>query len=428
MRRVVVTGVGLVTPLGIGTDETWQALIGGRSAVGPIASFDASSLRTQLAAELDGFDAEQFATRKALRSMTRNDQLAVAGATVAVQDARLDTPEEGDEARTRRGLFIGSNKEVSNLPPILEGALVAQAEDGTIDVGLLGEHATSALPPLFYVEGLQAASLFYISQAHGLMGANTYFAGTADAGANAIGSAFRAVRRGEVDVAITGGFDDATSWWNMSKFDTMGLLTDENELGSQACRPFDVDRSGTVLGEGSAFLVLEDAEHAASRGAKAYAEITGLGSAYDAFGLLTPDPSGRPVATAIRSALRDAGSAAADVDYVVTHGCGTKAGDLSEARALHDVFGSGGKPAASSIKPATGHLVGGAGALNAAVAVLALHHQALPPTLNLETPDPACEGVDWVTGESRAAQPGLALALARGLEGQNVALVVRAAP
>jgi 3-oxoacyl-[acyl-carrier-protein] synthase II len=260
------------------------------------------------------------------------------------------------------------------------------------------------------------------------MCANTYYAGTADAGAAAIGSAFRAVRRGEVDVAIAGGFDDATSWWNMSKFDTMGILTDENELGSQACRPFDVDRSGAVLGEGSAFLVLEDAEHAASRGAKAYAEITGFGSAYDAYGLLTPDPSGRPVATAIRSALRDASSAPAEVDYVVTHGCGTKAGDLSEARALRDVFGGGGAPAASSIKPATGHLVGGAGALNAAVAVLALHHQALPPTLNLETPDPACEGVDWVTGESRPAQPGLALALARGLEGQNVALVVRAAP
>jgi 3-oxoacyl-[acyl-carrier-protein] synthase II len=426
MHRVVVTGVGLVTPLGVGTDETWQALIAGRSAVGPIESFDASSLRTQLAAELDGFDPEQFATRKALRSMTRNDQLAVAGAAVAVQDAELETPEVGDDARARRGLFIGSNKEVSNLPPILEGALVSQTADGTVDVGLLGANATSALPPLYYIEGLQAASLFYISQAYGLMGANTYYAGTADAGATAVGSAFRAIRRGEVDAAITGGFDDATSWWNMTKFDTMGLLTDENELGSQACRPYDVDRSGAVLGEGSAFLVLEDAEHAASRGAKAYAEITGFGSAYDAFGLLTPDPSGRPVATAIRSALRDAGSATTEVDYVVTHGCGTRAGDASEARALRDVFGDGSAPAASSIKPATGHLVGGAGALNAAVAVLALHHRALPPTLNLETPDPACEGIDWVTGESRPAQPGLALALARGLEGQNVALVVRA--
>ena len=428
MARVLVTGVGLVTPLGVGTEETWQGIATGRSAVGPIESYDPSSLRTQLAAELNGFDPEQFATRKALRSMTRNDKLAVAGAALAVQDAALETPEEGDPARARRGVFVGSNKEVSNLPPILEGALYAQTEDGSVDVGRLGENATSALPPLYYVEGLQAASLFYISQAYGLMGANTYYAGTADAGAAAVGSAFRAVRRGEVDVALAGSFDDATSWWNMTKYDTMGLLTDENELGAEACRPYDVDRRGAVLGEGSAFLVLEDEEHAAARGAKVYAEIAGFGSAYDAYGLLTPEPGGRPLATAIAAALRDAGASAGDVSYVVTHGCGTRLGDASEARALRAVFGAGRTPAASSIKPATGHLVGGAGALNAAAAVLALHHQILPPTLNLENVDPACDGIDWVSGESRQAGPSVALAVARGLEGHNVALVVRSAP
>lgn len=428
MPHVVVTGVGLVTPVGIGTAETWQALVAGQSGVGPIESYDASSLRTQLAGELDGFDPEQFATRRALRSMTRNDQLALAGAAVAVQDAGLETPAEGDAARARRGLFLGSNKEVSNLPPILEGALVAQTEDGTVDVSLLGEHATSALPPLFYIEGLQAASLFYISQAYGLMGANTYFAGAAEAGASAIGAAFRAVRRGEVDVALAGGFDDATSWWNMTKYDTMGLLTDENELGSEACRPYDVDRRGAVLGEGSAFLVLESADHATARGAKVYAELAGYGSAYDAYGLLTPEPSGRPLARAVGAALRDAASAPSEVDYVVTHGCGTKLGDASEARGLGIAFADGGSPAATSVKAATGHLVGGAGALNAAAAALAVHHRTLPPTLNLKTPDPACDDIDWVFGESRPAEPGVALALARGLEGQNVALVIRAAP
>src|SRR5439155_16272731 len=269
--------------------------------------------------------------------------------------------------------------------------------------------------------------LFYISQAYGLMGANTYYAGTGDAGAAAVGSAFRAVRRGEVDVALAGSFDDATSWWNMTKYDRMGLLTDENELGAEACRPYDVDRRGAVLGEGSAFLVLEDTVHASSRGARVYAEIAGFGSAYDSYGLLTPEPGGRPLATAIAAALRDAGASAADVSYVVTHGCGTRAGDASEARALRAVFGDRRGPAASSIKPATGHLVGGAGALNAAAAVLALHHQTLPPTLNLETIDPACDGIDWVSGESRQAVPSVALAVARGLEGQNVALVVRSA-
>jgi len=425
VRRVAVTGVGLVTPLGVGTDETWKALLAGRSAVGPIKGFDASSLRTQVAAELDGFDPEEFATRKTLRSMTRNDQLAIAGAVVAMRDAQLEAL--ADEAAPRAGLFVGSNKEVSNLPPILEGALVAVAEDGTIDVGRLGENATSALPPLYYVEGLQAASLFYISQAYKLMGANTYFAGTGDAGADAVGAAFRAIRRGDIDLALAGGFDDATSWWNMTKFDTMGLLTDRNDLGSKACRPYDADRTGSVLGEGSAFVVLEELDGAQARGGRVYAEVTGFGGTYDGYGLITPEPNGRALARAIAAALKDAGSTPGDVDYVVTDGSATRAGDVSEARALRAVFDSGSTVAASGIKPATGHLVGGAGALNVAIAVLAIANGAIPPTLNLEQPDPECAGVDWVRGEPREVTVREAVAIARGLEGQNVATSLRAA-
>lgn len=428
MRRVVVTGVGLLTAVGLDTASTWDGLVSGRSGVRPIEDYDASSLRTQLAAELDGFDPKNYADRKALRSMTRNDQLALAGAATAVADAKLETPEEGDPARHRRGLFIGSNKEVSNLPPILDGVRYSETPDGGTSVAQLGEKATSAFPPLYYVEGLQAASLFYISHAYGLMGANTYFAGTGDAGATAVGRAFRAVRRGDADVVIAGGFDDATSWWNMTKYDAMGILTDQNELGAEACRPYDAERSGAVLGEGSAFLVLEDADHAAARGATAHAEIVGTGSANDTYGLLTPDPSGAPLARAIGAALRDAGTEAGEVGYVVTHGCGTRDGDASEAAALRSAFGAGSTPAASSVKAATGHLVGGAGALNAAVAVLALEHRVLPPTLNLDAPAADCAGVDWVTGEARAAEPSVALALSRGLEGQTVALAFRAIP
>jgi 3-oxoacyl-[acyl-carrier-protein] synthase II len=424
VRQVAVTGVGLVTSLGVGTSETWDALVAGRSGVGPIEDYDASSLRTQLAAEISDLDPTQFAARKALRSMTRNDQLAVSGAALAVQDAGVEASQNG--ADPRAGLFIGSNKEVSNLPPILDGALYARTEDGTIDLSRLGEQATSAFPPLYYVEGLQAAALFYISQAHGLMGANTYFAGTADASAAAVGAAFRSIRRGEIDLAIAGGYDDATSWWNMTKFDTMGILTDRNDLGARACRPFDVERSGTVLGEGAAFLVLEERDRAVARGADVYAEISGFASAYDAYGLITPEPEGRALEAAIAGALKDSGAAPDEIDYVVTHGSGTKAGDASEAKALRRAFGSATSVAAASVKPASGHLVGGAGALNAAVAVLAVHNKVLPPTLNLDTPDPACAGIDWITGEARPAAPRRALALARGLEGQNVAVVVSA--
>jgi 3-oxoacyl-[acyl-carrier-protein] synthase II len=423
VRRVVVTGIGLVTPLGVGTEETWAALVDGKSGVAPISGYDATALRTQLAAEIPDFDPEQFAHRRVLRSMTRNDQLALAGASLALADSGLEASEDGD----RRALFVGSNKEISNPMNILEGSLVARNEDGSVDIRRLGEQASSAFHPLFYVEGLQAASIFYISQAHSLKGANTYFAGTAEAGVAAIGRGYRAVRRGEADVAVAGGFDDASSWWNMTKFDTLGILTQRNELGAAACRPYDVDRSGTVLGEGSAFLVLEPAEDAAARGARVYAEIVGFGNAYDSSRLITPDPEGSSLAGAIGAALREADAGPADVDYVATHGSGTRAGDSSEARALRTVFGDDGKLAASSVKPATGHLVGGAGALNAAVAALAVSSGILPPTLNLERPDPDCDGLDWVPREARRREVRQALALARGLEGQNVALAVRAA-
>jgi 3-oxoacyl-[acyl-carrier-protein] synthase II len=423
MTRVVITGVGLATPLGVGTDAAWSALLEGQTAIKPITSYDASSLRTQQAAEITDFDAEQFANRKTLRSMTRNDQLALAGASLAVADAGLDFSDDGDRA----GLFVGSNKEISNPMNILEGSLFARNEDGSVDIRRLGESASSAFHPLFYVEGLQAASIFYISQAHSLKGPNTYFAGMGEAGLMAIGRAYRSVRRGEAHVAVAGGYDDASSWWNMTKFDTLGVLTQRNDLGAEACRPYDAERSGTVLGEGAAFLVLEPEERAKGRGARIYAELAGFGAAYDAKRLITPDPEGRGLAHAMERALAEGETTAADVDYVATHGNGTKRGDVSEAHALRTLFADGDKPAASSVKAATGDLIGGSGALNAAVAALAVHHGKVPPTLNLEHVDPACAGIDYVPNEAREVKVSRALALARGFEGQNVAVLVRAA-
>jgi 3-oxoacyl-[acyl-carrier-protein] synthase II len=423
VKRVVVTGIGLATPLGVGREATWKGLLEGRSGITPITSYDASALRTQQAAEISDFDAEQFANRKTLRSMTRNDQLALAGASLAVADAGLDVSQDGDRA----GLFVGSNKEISNPMNILEGSLFARNDDGSVDIRRLGESASSAFHPLFYVEGLQAASIFYISQAHSLKGANTYFAGTAEAGLMAIGRAYRSVRRGEAHVALAGGYDDASSWWNMTKFDTLGLLTQRNDLGAAACRPYDVERSGTLLGEGAAFLVLEPEDRAKARGARVYAEIAGFAGAYDADNLITPDPDGRGLVQAMKRALEEGETASDDVDYVASHGSGTRLGDESEARAMKSVFGENGKLAASSVKPATGHLIGGAGALNAAVALLAVHHGTVPPTLNLEHPDPACAGIDWVPGDAREMKVQRALALARGFEGQSVAVLMRAA-
>lgn len=423
MRRVAVTGIGITTALGKGADENWQALVAGRSAVAAVTRFDASSLGTRLAAEITDLDAKPYVVnRRVLRMMTRNDELAVIGAALAMKDAGLTAPLASPE---RAGLFVGGNKETSKPESLLEGVLVARAPDGSAEVRRLGESARSSFPPLFFVEGLQAASLFYVSEAHGLKGVNTYFAGAAEAGAWALGRAFRSIRRGEADLCVAGGFDDSASWWALSKYDGMGFMTRENALGARACRPFEAKRTGAVLGDGAAILVLEELETARARGARVYAEVTGFGSGYDNYKVVTPHPEGRGLARAMEVALRDAGSAPGEVSFVAAHGSGTLLGDASEARAIGHVFGA--RPASlagSSVKAATGHLMAAAGALNVAVAALALKHQTLPPTLNLDVVDPAC-AMDWVR-EARPARVTQALALARGISGQNVALALRA--
>jgi 3-oxoacyl-[acyl-carrier-protein] synthase II len=417
MRRVVVTGVGLHTGLGATAQETWGGLMEGRSGVVPVNLFDASSLRCRQGGQLLDFTPARYVSkenRRQLRMMTRNDQLAVAGAHAAVADAGLVVAE--DEAE-RAGAFVGSSKELADVSHFKEAFLAARGDDGTVDIHRFGKEAQCSVNPLVFVEGLQAASLFFISQAYGLKGANSYFTGTADAGATAIGRAYRSIRRGESDVVLTGGFDDPINWWAMSNLQSLGLLSFES------CRPFDRDRSGTVPGEGAAILVLEERERAMARGARIYAEVRGYGSSFDAFGTLTPAPDGSGVAGAVGAALRDAGVDADRVSYVATHGSGSPTGDVSEVRGLRTALGSAADTVAvSSVKAATGHLMGAAGALNAAVGALAVHHQAVPPTLNLETPDPDCD-LDFVPGAGRELAVDHALAVCRGFTGQNVALL-----
>lgn len=426
MRRVLVTGIGAITPLGVGRQPTWENLLAGRSAVGPIRGYDASSLRTSIGAEITDFQPRDFVrNRRSLRTMTRYDVLGVVAAGLAAEDAGIDFADDPDG---RAGLFTASNKEISKPEHFEEVAVQVRGEDGAVDMREFGSAASSGVHPLFFVEGLQGATLFYISEAFGLRGVNTYFAGTAEAGAIAIGRAFRAIRRGEADAALAGGADAPVHWWNMAKVDSFGVLSRRNERGAQACRPYDRDRDGTVLGEGGAFLVLEAEDAARRRGAHVYAELTGFATTLDTYGLVTPAPDGQPLARAITAALAEDGGTPAARRYVATHGSGTRLGDASEAAALRSVFGSAPNgTAAGSVKPSTGHLVAGAGALNVAVAALALEAGALPPTLNLDDLDPACAGPDWVRHEAREAKVDQALALARGLEGQNVALALRAA-
>jgi len=422
-RRVAVTGIGLVTALGVGTEQTWKALVDGRSGVGPIESYDVSSLRTQIAGEATDFEPKDWVHPKILRKLTRGDQFALVGSILAMEDAGLELAEEQSQ---RAGLFLGSNKEVSDLMHLLEPTLAARNPDGSVDMERFGESAHGTAYPLFYVEGLQAASLFYISERFQLRGVNTYFAGTAEAGMTALGRAYRAVRRGEADVVIAGGYDDAVSWWNTTKLDDFdGYLTGQNELGAGACKPFDRDRDGTVLGEGSAFLVVEELETARSRDARIYAEVVGFGGGADLIG--GPSSEGRGLAIAFEKTLREAGIEPGAVDYLAAHGDGTVLGDASEAHAIASVFGNGAsRLVASSVKAATGNTIAAAGALNAAVAALALHHAVVPPTLNLEHPDPDCNHADWVAREARELRSEHALAVARGFAGQNVVLALKA--
>jgi 3-oxoacyl-[acyl-carrier-protein] synthase II len=420
---VVVTGIGLVTGLGVGVEENWSALTAGHSAVATIGTYDASSLRSQLGAEVTTLKPRDFVDRRALRNMTRYDMLATVAGVLAMRDSGLELE---DDADGRYGLFTASGKEISEPEHFQEVAVAVRDQDGHVDLRKFGELAMAQVHPLFYIEGLQGASLFYLSDAYPLQGTNTFFAGGPDAGLTAVGRAFRAIRRGEADAVLAGGADAPVCWWNMSRIDSLEMTSASNELQAGACRPYDRERDGTVMGEGGAFLLLEAYEAARARGARMYAEVAGFGSASDVERLLTPDPEGRPLASAIGKALREAGTEARDVSYVVGNGTGSPRGDASEGRALRAVFGENGTaPAASSITAATGHLGAAAGSANAAVAALAVAHQIMPPTLNLQTPDPACQGIDWIAGGAREARVGETVALARGLEGQNVALVLR---
>ncbi|TLS47346.1 beta-ketoacyl-[acyl-carrier-protein] synthase family protein [Streptomyces montanus] len=421
-RQVVISGIGLLTALGEGPETNWKALLEGHSGIRPIQEYDTSHLQTRLGAEIDGFDPARFASRRQLNTMNRGDQLGLAAATLALRDAGIDT---SNELGGRTGLFLGGNKSMGRMGQLISGLRAVRRPDGTPDMKLLGETADTIMPPLFFVEGLQPGAVFHVSQTFGIRGVNAFFAGTADAGATAIARAARAIRRGEADRIVAGGYDDATSWWSMTHLDRIGVLTTRNELGAAAFRPYDQNRSGAVLGEGGAVLVLEEKEAARARGARIYAEVSGVGNGHDARTPPATDPQGRGLTRAVRRALDDARLNPADLGYIASHGAATKIGDRSETAALRTVLGEASRSVpVSCVKPQTGHLVGGAGALNVVFSALALHHGDIPATAHLESPDAACD-MDLVRGDARtAAHPATALALARGIEGQAVALAL----
>ncbi|WP_077489815.1 beta-ketoacyl-[acyl-carrier-protein] synthase family protein [Sinomonas mesophila] len=421
MRRVAVTGIGMAGALGREVPQVWGSLLAGGSGIGPISAYDPSALLTQVAGEVPEFDVRPaLSKRRAVKLMNRASQLAMSALSGALRDAALD-PAALDPSGV--GVYMASENQISDATHVLPATLKARRPGGGIDPEALGK-AAMEMYPLFFLEGLPAAALFFASEQYGFAGPNAFYSGSADAGASAVGNAFRAVAQGDCSVAVAGAFDDAASWWSMIKMDVLGVLAPAQVDDDEAYRPFSADGRGTVLGDGACMLVLEDLESARARGARIYAEVTGFGAGWDRGAPLEFWRQGPGLATAMRQALREAGLTGAEVGLVLADGSADAVGDAIEASAIAEVCG---EPLVTCAHAALGHQLSAAGTLNVALAALALSTGALPPTL---TTEPLADYAPprLVRGGPAMHEARVALALARGLEGQSVAVALAAAP
>ncbi len=406
-RRVVITGIGLVTPLGIGTEQSWQACIAGKSGVGPITKFDAKDLPCRIAAEVRGFDAALYMDRKEAR---RNDlfiQYGLAAAYLALQDAALPVDQPlGD----RVGVVVGSGM----------GGL-ATLEDTHLTVVNRGHRKVN---PFFIPSIIVNLAAGQISIKHGAGGVNYAPVSACATGNHAIGESMRHIAHGDVDVMIAGGTEATISLLGIAGFTAARALSERNDEPEKASRPFDRDRDGFVAGEGAGILILEELEHAKQRGARIYCELTGYSATADAFHIT--QPSGVGAERAMKLCLEDAGLKPEDVQYLNAHGTSTPVGDIAETKAIKRVFGAHAKGGlmVSSTKSMTGHMLGAAGGVEAAFTALAIYHGIVPPTINLDNPDPECD-LDYVPHKAREVQFRSALSNSFGFGGTNAVLALQ---
>jgi beta-ketoacyl-acyl-carrier-protein synthase II len=405
MRRVAITGLGAVTPLGLDATSTWEAAVAGRSGIGWIEAFDASEYPVRIAAEVRGFDPETVGPVKEVRRMDRNVLLAVAAAKEAWVDAGI----EGiDPARV--GILVGS----------AIGGIATIAEQHAT----LVERGADRVSPFFIPSVLPDTASGQIAIQLGLTGPNFAPVSACATGSTAIGEAAETIRRGQADVVLAGGTEAPIIPLILAGFCAMRGLVAEDVDPALASRPFDATRAGFVMGEGACVHVLEDMDAARARGATIYAEVLGYGASNDAHHLAQPEPEATGVAGMIRAALERAGVAPERVGYVNAHGTSTPLGDLAETRALKQVFGDHAyRLAVSSTKSVTGHCFGAAGAVEAMMCALALRHGVLPPTINYRTPDPECD-LDYVPNEARHVEVDVALSNAMGLGGHNACVLL----
>jgi 3-oxoacyl-[acyl-carrier-protein] synthase II len=407
-RRVVVTGVGLVSPLGIGTGANWEALCAGRSGIGPITRFEASQFSARIAGEVKHFDPLQFVDKKDVKKMDVFIQLAIAASQFAMDDADLKI---GAETATRTGVFIASG---------IGGFSTIEREHKA-----LLEGGPRRISPFFIPAAIINLAAGQVSIRFGAKGPNSATCTACSASAHAIGDAFEIIKRNDADVMIAGGSEAAITPMGVGGFAAMRALSTRNDEPQRASRPFDKDRDGFIMGEGSGVIILEELEFATRRGAQIYAELVGYGMSADAFHITAPSEDGDGGMRVMQAALTRAGVQPQQVDYINAHGTSTPYNDKLETLAIKRVFGEHArKLAISSTKSMTGHLLGAAGGLEAGITALAIRHQRIPPTINYETPDPECD-LDYVPNTSRAAKIEFALSNSFGFGGTNGALLFK---
>ena len=407
-RRVVVTGVGLVSPLGVGTQATWQGLVEGRSGIGPITHFDASDYACRIAGEVEEFDAERFLDKKEIKKADLFIHYAVAATAFAMEDSGLTIDDRNAE---RVGVIIGSG--IGGLPLIERMHKV------------LLERGPARISPFFIPGLIVNMAAGQVSIRYGARGPISSPATACTTGLHAAGDAFRQIQLGFADAMIAGGSEAVITPLGVGGFSKMRALSTRNDEPEKASRPWDRQRDGFVMAEGAGIIILEELEHARCRGAPTYAEVVGYGMSADAYHMSAPQPDGHGAEQVMRSALQDAGLPAQSVDYINAHGTSTPLGDVAEVLAIKRLFGDHAyRLAVSSTKASTGHLLGASGGLEAGILALAIHHQTLPPTINLDDPDDGCD-LDFVPHQARPAELEVGLTNSFGFGGTNGALVMK---
>ncbi|MFZ5643366.1 MAG: beta-ketoacyl-ACP synthase II [Bacillota bacterium] len=408
LPRIVVTGLSVISPVGTGIESFWTNLVEGKSGVGLVSRFDTEGYSTKIGAEVKDFSPENYMDKKEARRMDRFTQFAMAAAKMAMEDARISLDSVD---RDRVGVVLGSG--IGGLETLEEQHKV------------LLNRGPGRISPFFIPMMIANMGAAQVAISYGLRGCNLVTTSACASSNNAIGDSFRLLQRGHADIMICGGAEAPITPMAMAGFCAMKAMSTRNDDPEKASRPFDADRDGFVIGEGAGLLVLENLDHALKRGARIYGEIIGYGGSCDAYHITAPDPEGKGSALSMDIALKDAGISPEAVDYINAHGTSTPLGDKLETLAIKQVFGEHAyKLAVGSTKSMTGHLLGAAGGLEAVVCALAIERGILPPTINIDTPDPECD-LDYVPNRSRKTDINVALSNSFGFGGHNVTLVFK---